>query len=189
MKQFELILKNEKKKSYQRITWLIIIVNIALLILLSIKGFFSRGEVVATIVMIGLIVLIPLYVRSKDVKIETSIIFIILMTAWVSTGYWWVAVINFVFEIFQITAMRKLIVKIKPDVVIYPSFPQKQISWNELSNLILKDGLLTIDFKNNKIIQQTIAEDSVTIDEKEFNEFCREQLNKKRPLQTNLVDS
>ena len=178
MKQFELLLKNEKKKSYQRITWLIFISNIALLILLSIKGIFSKGEVIAIIIMIGLAVFIPLYVKRKDVKIETSIIFIILMTAWISTGYWWVAIINFVFEIFQIAVLRKLIVRVKPDTVIYPSFPQKQIDWKELSNLILKDGLLTIDFKNNKIIQQYVDEKSLPIDEKEFNDFCRQQLNK-----------
>lgn len=178
MKKFELVLKNEKKKSYERITWLIIISNIALLILLSIKGVLSRGEIIAIIVMISLAVVLPLYVRSKNVKIETSIIFIMLMTAWITTGYWWMAVINFVFEIFQITALRNLIVTIKPDIVIYPSFPQRQIGWKELNNLVLKDGLLTIDFKNNKIIQQYVEEKSVTIDEKEFNEFCRQQLNK-----------
>ena len=178
MKQFELLLKNEKKKSYQRITWLIIISNIALLILLSIKGFFSKGEMIAIVIMIGLAVFIPLYVKSKDVKIETSIIFIILMTVWISTGYWWAAIINFVFEIFQIAALRNLIVRVKPDTVIYPSFPQRQIDWKDLSNLILKDGLLTIDFKNNKIIQQYVDQKSLTIDEKEFNDFCRQQLNK-----------
>ena len=178
MKQFKLLLKNEKKKSYQRITWLIIISNIALLILLSIKGIFSKGEVIAIVIMIGLAIFIPLYVKSKDVKIETSIIFIILMTVWISTGYWWVAIINFVFEIFQIAALRNLIVRVKPDTVIYPSFPQRQIDWKELSNLILKDGLLTIDLKNNKIIQQYVDQKSLTIDEKEFNDFCRQQLNK-----------
>jgi hypothetical protein len=43
---------------------------------------------------------------------------------------------------------------------------------------MIKDGLLTIDFKNNRIIQQQIANISSGIDEKEFNDFCRQQLNK-----------
>jgi len=157
---------------------LIIISNIALLVLLAVKGSFSRGEVIATIVMISIAVLLPLYVRSKDVKIETSIIFIILMITWITTGYWWVAIINFFFEIFQIAALRTLTVTIKSNGVSYPSFPKKQIDWKELSNLILKDGLLTIDFRNDRIIQQYVEERSLSIDEKEFNEFCRQQLNK-----------
>lgn len=178
MKQYELVLKNEKKKSYERITWMIIISNVALLILLALRGIFSRGEVTATIIMISLVILITLYVKGKYAKIETSIIFIILMTTWVTTGYWWVAAINFIFELFQITALRKLTVRVNPEAVLYPSFPQRHIDWNELSNLILKDGLLTIDFKNNKLIQQYVEDGSTLIDEKEFNEFCRLQLNK-----------
>jgi hypothetical protein len=59
--------------------------------------------------------------------------------------------------------------------IIYPSFPTRIIQWNELNNVILKDGLLTIDFKNNKIIQQLIKH-SNAINEKEFNEFCKQQL-------------
>ena len=178
MKKFELVLKNEKRRSYQTITWIIIISNIALLILLSVKGVFSRAEVIGIILMICLAIFIPLYTRSKDINIETSIIFLILMTAWLTTGYWWAALINLVFEIFQIAALRTLILKLDHKVIIYPSLPKKKIDWKELSNLILKDGLLTIDFKNNRIIQQQIADTSSTIDEKEFNDFCEQQLNK-----------
>ncbi len=178
MKQYEFILKNEKKKSYQTITWMIIICNVALLIVLTLKGMFSRGEVLATIIMVALVIGITLYAKGKYGKTETSIIFIILMTTWITTGYWWVAVINFIFEIFQMIALRALIVKIKSEIILYPSFPQQQIQWKELSNLVLKDGLLTIDFKNDKIIQQYVEENSLTVDEKEFNEFCRLQLNK-----------
>ena len=61
------------------------------------------------------------------------------------------------------------------DQIIYPSIPVRIIQWNELNNVILKDGLLTIDFKNNKIIQQLIKH-SNQINEKEFNDFCKEQL-------------
>jgi hypothetical protein len=75
-------------------------------------------------------------------------------------------------------SLQKPIVSINERQVIYPSFPKKIIDWQDLSNLIIKDGLLTIDFKNNKIIQQQIADISSTIDEKEFNDFCRQQLNK-----------
>jgi hypothetical protein len=177
MKQFELLLKNEKKKSYQRITWLIIVSNIAILILLSIKGIFSKGEVIAIVIMIGLAVFIPFYVKSKDVKIETSIIFIILMTVWISTGYWWVAIINFVFEIFQIAALRNLIY-VTDKTIIVPYVMEKTVDWNEVNNVILKDGLLTIDFKNNKLFQQLILNSDEDINEKEFNDFCRQQLNK-----------
>jgi hypothetical protein len=33
-----------------------------------------------------------------------------------------------------------------------------------------------MDFKNNKLLQQLIDENSISINEKEFNDFCKEQL-------------
>ena len=78
--------------------------------------------------------------------------------------------------IFYVISLRKLIVHINPDQIIYPSFPKKIIDWNEISNIILKDDLLTIDFKNNKIIQQLTENTERPVNEKEFNDFCKSHL-------------
>jgi hypothetical protein len=56
------------------------------------------------------------------------------------------------------------------------SFP-----WTEMDNVILKDDLLTIDFKSNKIIQVEIAESDEAVDEEGFNMFCTEQLEISTP--------
>ena len=42
--------------------------------------------------------------------------------------------------------------------------------WSEFNNIILKDSLLTLDFKNNKLLQLNIRENNV--DENCFNTFC-----------------
>ena len=42
--------------------------------------------------------------------------------------------------------------------------------WSEFNNIILKDNLLTFDFKNNKLLQLSINES--TVDEYSFNTFC-----------------
>lgn len=42
--------------------------------------------------------------------------------------------------------------------------------WSEFNNIILKDSLLTLDFKNNKLLQLNIRENNV--DENCFNIFC-----------------
>src|SRR5262249_5929377 len=49
------------------------------------------------------------------------------------------------------------------------------IEWSQLTNVIKRDDLLTLDFKNNKLMQvQIINADDVP--ENEFNQFCRLQL-------------
>lgn len=53
----------------------------------------------------------------------------------------------------------------------------KRHAWSELQHLVLKDGLLSIDFRNNRLVQLLIETDQTTVDEKNFNEFCRQQLD------------
>ena len=43
--------------------------------------------------------------------------------------------------------------------------------WGNFTNIVLKDSLLTIDFKNNQLLQLTVEENN-TADEKQFNQFC-----------------
>ena len=121
---------------------------------------------------------IAFYSRKKSERSPLTGAFFVLSLAWILADYWVVGLLNFLFMILHIAALQKPIVSINESRVLYPSFPKKKIDWQELSNLIIKDGLLTIDFKNNRIIQQYIADRSSTINEKEFNDFCQQQLNK-----------
>lgn len=63
----------------------------------------------------------------------------------------------------------------KEEIVIN-SFPSKKYSWQEINNVILKDNMLTIDSKNNKILQKETDSDVSCETEKEFNAFCLERL-------------
>ena len=60
--------------------------------------------------------------------------------------------------------------------VVINSIPKKYFSWTSLANVILKDGILTIDFKNNKLIQKEIESYTSLQEEREFNEFCLSKL-------------
>lgn len=60
--------------------------------------------------------------------------------------------------------------------IVINSLPKKRYSWQEIGNVVLKDGILTIDLKNNKLIQKEIESSSSAKEEAEFNEFCRNRL-------------
>lgn len=62
--------------------------------------------------------------------------------------------------------------------VTFNSFPKKHHSWSELNNLLIKDNMITIDYKNNKIYQKEIEFDVSDDIENEFNQFCSQQLSK-----------
>jgi len=52
------------------------------------------------------------------------------------------------------------------------------VEWNQLTNVIKKDDLLTLDFKNNRLLQVQVI-NSDLIREHEFNQFCQHQLKQK----------
>ncbi len=62
------------------------------------------------------------------------------------------------------------------DEIVFNSLPRKHYIWSDLSNVVLKDNLLTIDFKNNKLVQKETESAVTDKTEQEFNEFCKKQL-------------
>ena len=96
---------------------------------------------------------------------------------WISIENYWVAGITFLFGFLSAMNNRKFTVFFSTAQIDYPSVPKKEIKWTELNTVMLKDNLLTIDFKSNRLIQQSIDENLNIVNEKEFNDFCRQQLN------------
>lgn len=61
------------------------------------------------------------------------------------------------------------------EISLKKTFLQQTYSWADFNNVVIKDSLLTLDFKNNKVLQLEILDDA---DENAFNLFCTEQLLK-----------
>lgn len=62
------------------------------------------------------------------------------------------------------------------DQVVFNTLPKKVYNWNEFSNILIKDGVITIDFKNNRLFQKDLQEPVYASLEKEFNAYAQEQL-------------
>jgi len=69
---------------------------------------------------------------------------------------------------------ERIIVSIS-SVILPGLISERIVEWSELANVIKRDDLLTLDFKNNRLMQvQVINTDDIP--ENEFNQFCRQQL-------------
>ena len=68
--------------------------------------------------------------------------------------------------IYLIAALLEKQVKFPQEVafdeneIVFNTLPRKTYRWNDLNGVILKDGMLTIDFKNNRLIQRRIESNS-----------------------------
>jgi len=180
MKRIELILKNEKNRRYHLVAWLLGALNLVILLSLSFNSRYSQHRIGIYVACAFILVLltigrIPKF-NLKENKNNISYLFCVIVLAWINPGLYWIAALNLVFSVLYIYAVRKFEVIVTDNEITYPSFPKRKIGWNELQNMILKDGILTIDFRNNKIIQNETEDNGV--DERKFNEFCREQLSK-----------
>ncbi|MFZ9241091.1 MAG: hypothetical protein ACO22R_08105, partial [Chitinophagaceae bacterium] len=55
----------------------------------------------------------------------------------------------------------------------------KTYQWAELNNVMIKDDLLTMDFKNNSLFQAYTDDEEneeYEVEDEEFNEYCKSQL-------------
>jgi len=51
-------------------------------------------------------------------------------------------------------------------------------SWSEIKNIILKNNILTIDFRNNKLYQAQLSKNNTSLDQNEFVRFATEKISK-----------
>lgn len=63
----------------------------------------------------------------------------------------------------------------------------KRVEWSELRNAVLRDGLLTLDYRDNRLFQRDtddLEDEAYEAGEDEFNVFCREQIRIHSAAQT-----
>jgi len=90
----------------------------------------------------------------------------------------WVGALFLLLTFLEFQAKRPLEIGFDRDRVVINSLFKQQFDWTAFDNIVLKDGLLTLDFKSNRLIQREVADDDEDddADEDEFNAYCRERI-------------
>jgi hypothetical protein len=182
MPTFELVLKNEKLRFYNRFAVFVSILNGLAIIYFLTSAHLPIIQTISTyLVILLLVITFFIYFLSDNEKTKEAFLLfaaISIALCWIITSHWWLSGVVVLLLFLYLVSKRQLKVTVLAENIVYPSFPKRIIQWSELSNIILKDGLLTIDFKNNKIIQQLIETNIDIVNEKDFNEFCKQQMRK-----------
>ena len=90
---------------------------------------------------------------------------------------WYVSIIYLLASILEKQVKFPEEIAFDVEGIVINSFPKKQVVWTEIANIVLKEGILTIDFQNNKLIQKEIETPVTLKTEIEFNAFCKSRLN------------
>jgi hypothetical protein len=82
-------------------------------------------------------------------------------------------------------ALKPLEIGFAEDHIRIGGWRPKRIPWSQLSNVVLRDGLLTIDYIDNRLFQREaddLDDEEYDGTEDEFNVFCRRQLDRSRSV-------
>src|SRR5580658_8741021 len=88
--------------------------------------------------------------------------YLILLTAlgWFGMPFFpWIGIIFFLLAFLEHQAKRPLEIGFDRDRIVINTLIRKRHDWSVFNNVLLRDGLLTLDFKNNRLLQKEVAED------------------------------
>ena len=184
MQQFEIILKNEKVKGYQFLAALLVFINVAVFIFLLASDVRRWQALTALFFSCTYFVIQFLKARKKkNTNYADGITFLILAACWLLLQNYLVALACLVIAGLYQLAMQQLKFVINDNEVQKINFPKKGYDWKMFSNVMIRDGILTLDFLNNKLIQAEI-ENEASVDELQFNEFANGQIHSQKQLLT-----
>lgn len=175
-------LPNTKRNLYQIFAYGILLLNITGMsfILMAQRNNITQ-MIIQAIIFIAMVAWDIVAYKKGRRFLPVGILLLAYGVFWLRFGANWAFAINLFLWLLYTISKRNLLITVSKEHVIYPSFPKKILQWSELSNVILKDDILTIDCKNNKVYQHLVRNSSQFANEDAFNDFCRKHL-----LQTNL---
>ncbi len=94
----------------------------------------------------------------------------------------WLFFVFLLLTFLEYQAKYPLEIGFSPDKIVINSLLRKTFPWSAFNNVLMKDGLLTLDFKNNRLLQKQVdEEEDGDADEEEFNRVLSlEQLDAAR---------
>ena len=92
----------------------------------------------------------------------------------------WLSVLFFLFGYWAIRFIKAPEIEVGEEGVrILRSWGAKSFDWSEISQVVIRDGLLTIDLRNNVLYQLELRNEESSIpNEALFNQFCQAQLRR-----------
>jgi hypothetical protein len=131
----------------------------------------------AAVVLIGAVVNIVLSRKGRPVRYRYWLL--IAGLGWLGMPFLsWLGVLFFLQSFLEYQVKRPLEIGFSSDRVVVNTLYKRSYPWTAFNNIVLKDGLLTLDFKNNRLLQKEVLEDDDEddADEEEFNDYCRSRL-------------
>ncbi len=175
MAKYQIVLPNEKAKAYNRISLLVLAINLLAFGLSFFKPHALAGYIAAMLMMFIISFTFFLYI-SKNMRLQNKATVIAIglsAIAWLLLGDYLLMFLMALVAAVSFYTLQDPILRIMDEGIAYPSFPKKFFKWAEVKQVLLKDNILSLDMNNNSLLQFTLpAENIAHIDVVSFNRFC-----------------
>ena len=181
--KYSFTLKDNNQKAYNLFTWFLFFLHIdAAMFTLNTHDNKVKITIYILLGFYAMLSIVYYFYRKHPKAPETFSLVMALLYA----NFWFQQVGIIAVIIFATVYLVVTVVKGKRTEVFFKDegvhlarvFKTVVFPWTEMDNVILKDNLLTIDLKSNKIIQVEIMENSRMVDETAFNLFCKEHISR-----------
>jgi hypothetical protein len=88
-----------------------------------------------------------------------------------------IAIVYLIAAVFEKQSQIPIEIGLDSSGITFNHFPQKSYTWEQIQQVIIKDGLVTIDYKNNRIFQKELDNSTTKEEEAEVNEYCKQFLS------------
>ena len=176
------LVRDKRRRSFSLLAWLLALSNLIFVVYVSLATdqFSGLRWIIFPIALYFVFLVTYEKVTKRSFMNQFSLLpgFLLLAIAWFLLRFPLMGIASLLIcmsAYFAFTEKSILVTEqaIRPRILF-----GQNIAWNLLNNVVLKDNVLTIDYKNNKLFQQEIDETISRVNEKEFNDFCKEQLRK-----------
>jgi hypothetical protein len=176
MQPIRIYLVQERKPGFIGFTVFLFLVEWVTMLFLSRQVEYGTvaffGAMGACLLNIGLSISYFINRKTKTALRYMMAGFMIFATAWLLIGQIVFALLTVVFAAFGWKEIAPRFLELNEDGLQLNTFPIKKFSWSEVEHIQIKDGLLTIDFKDNRLMQFTLSESlNPTLQESAIFEF------------------
>ena len=180
--QYVVVLKNQQTRYINILGFLLGLLSIVFFVKELLKPGQTGFVYLIGVLFIAVVLIWNVYHSIyKHRKVYYSRALLIAALVWMKMPYYqWLSFVFIILALLEYQAKFAVEIGFSDNEIKLNTLLKKRYRWSDFTNIVLKDGILTLDFANNKILQREIEDDEEEddADEKEFNDYCQKQLAK-----------
>jgi hypothetical protein len=174
---YVVVLKQKNRRSVELAGLILGVVAILLQLQKMIGQSSDRIFLSIMLIVLVAVLIYNIYLFQKRRTLE---LFSLLILGSAALGMTLFGLAFFIMALLVTSAIRPVQIGFSENEIMFDTLFKKRVQWSELNNAMIKDGILTLDYKNNKLLQKETddddSNDDYDVSEEEFNAFCRDQL-------------